>query len=201
MACYPSQHLHAREWGLLEVCLRLTSGGKNPLYFDGRKMAARFSDVRKDAVYDSVRRLVKLGWLIEVKSHKRNKTTQRFEKTVYQVLTHEQWTKKHGTKACDKRDDASLGNQTGGDESSLKNPTGASLDLATSQSGIRPDPVGNSRHNSVFSSEKENSVKESSVVVGPVDGPVSESKVLPGQPPENAYDRVRRLRSSQAGGQ
>lgn len=33
--CYGSQHLHPREWGLLDVLLRITHGGERTLFFNG----------------------------------------------------------------------------------------------------------------------------------------------------------------------
>jgi prepilin-type processing-associated H-X9-DG protein len=52
--CYESQHMHPKEFALLTVCLRLTNGGKNILYFDGRNMAARFKGASKSSMYRSL---------------------------------------------------------------------------------------------------------------------------------------------------
>jgi hypothetical protein len=62
--CYESNHLHIREWGLLDVLQRVTKGCKSTLFFDGRTIAGWFSGVSKTAIYDSKDRLVREGWLI-----------------------------------------------------------------------------------------------------------------------------------------
>ena len=100
--CYASQHLSMAEHGLLDVCLRLTSGGKNPLYFDGRNMAARFRGVYKDAIYRAALSLVKQGWLIPLNGQgkKRIKASGLYAATEYTVLSHSTWVEKHGPDQC-----------------------------------------------------------------------------------------------------
>jgi hypothetical protein len=141
--CYASQHMHPREWGLLDVCLRLTNGGTRNLFFDGRKMAARFSGSSKSAIYRGVARLEKAGWLVQINTPgKRNKKTKRYEKSIYQVLTHEQWTAKRGTKKCRQVVDNPSPNSGNGD--GAPSPTignGASPTNESSQSHFRDEPV------------------------------------------------------------
>lgn len=100
--CYASQHLHPQEFGVYEVCLRLTSGGKKTLYFDGRKMAARFTGFSKTSMYRAVAELVASGWLLPLKglAQRRSGRSGRYAATEFTVLTHEQWTAKHGSKRC-----------------------------------------------------------------------------------------------------
>jgi hypothetical protein len=102
VTCYAAQHLHPKDWGLLEVCLRITHGGKHPLYFDGRKMAARFSGVSKTCIYDSAARLVTAGWLLPLNGTGRKiaQATKRYEATQYEVLTHDKWVAVHGAQGC-----------------------------------------------------------------------------------------------------
>jgi hypothetical protein len=87
--------------------MRLTKGGKNTLYFDGRKMAARFTGTTKDVIYRAVKRLVDAGWLraLNGQGKKSHKSTGQYEATQYQVLTHDQWIAKHGTKKCVQNDE------------------------------------------------------------------------------------------------
>ena len=100
--CYASQHLTLAESGLLDVCMRLTSGGKNALLFDGRKMAARFSGVSKDVMYRATASLVEKGWLIPINGNgkKRNKATGMYDASEYRVMSHDVWVESHGTKQC-----------------------------------------------------------------------------------------------------
>ena len=99
--CYASQHLHPREYGVWEVLMRLTHGGKRTLYFDGRAIAAKFAGVSKTAVYRAVTKLEREGWLIPVTPKgKRNPSTQRYEATCYRVMTHGEWTATHGADGC-----------------------------------------------------------------------------------------------------
>lgn len=100
--CFPSQHLTAAENGLFDVCMRITSGGKNLLLFDGRKMAARFTGVSKDVVYRLTASLVKKGWLVPVNGNgrKRNKSTGMYDATKYRVIEHGYWVVSNGTGQC-----------------------------------------------------------------------------------------------------
>jgi hypothetical protein len=100
--CFPSQHLTAAENGLFDVCMRITSGGKTPLLFDGRKMAARFTGVSKDVVYRLTASLVKKGWLIPANGNgrKRNKSTGMYDATKYRVIEHGDWVASHGIGQC-----------------------------------------------------------------------------------------------------
>ena len=93
--CYASQHLRMAEHGLLDVCLRLTSGGKNPLYFDGRNMAARFKGAHKDAIYRATLSLVKQGWLIP--SMDRGRSASR-RQVCTPPLSTPSWTTRRGSR-------------------------------------------------------------------------------------------------------
>lgn len=161
-----------REWGVLEVCLRLTCGGKNFLFLDGRKMAGRFSGIKKDAIYGAIEKLVASGWLVEVKRRpRRNKETQQYESTTYRVLTHDQWVRRHGVKKCSKSNE----------DASREIPNGPVVESRTEPVVISREPVGDSREPVGFSREpvvksrhisvqpcsvNESSVKESSVEAG-----------------------------------
>jgi hypothetical protein len=94
--CYASQHLTPAEWGVLEVCLRLTLGGKNRLFLDGRSLANRFDQTGKATVYRIVKELERKGWLVRVDGGKRNQQTGMYDSTKYRVLSHQEWTKLDG---------------------------------------------------------------------------------------------------------
>ena len=89
--CYPSQHLAPVEWAILEVCLRLTHGGKNQFLLDGRTMAGKFGyRCSKDIVYRAVKQLERSGWLVREGGGERNEGGM-YDKTKYRVLDHAQW--------------------------------------------------------------------------------------------------------------
>jgi hypothetical protein len=94
--CYASQHLTPEEWGILEVCLRLTYGGKNRFFLDGRSLANRFDQTGKNTVYRIVKRLERKGWLVRVDGGMRNQQTGMYDSTKYRVLSHQEWTKLDG---------------------------------------------------------------------------------------------------------
>ena len=139
--CYASQHLHPQEYGVYEVCLRLTGGGKKSLYFDGRKVAAKFTGFSKTSMYRSIAELVASGWLIPVKgiAQHRNGHSGRYKATEYTVLTHEQWAAKHNSKRC--ADDVP---STGMENDSPVPSTG------TDQSQVRESPVPPAGHSFVI---------------------------------------------------
>jgi hypothetical protein len=94
--CYASQHLTPGKWGILEVCLRLTRGGKNRLFLDGRSLANRFDQTGKNAVYRIVKQLERKGWLVRVDGGMRNQQTGKYDSTKYRFLSHPDWTKLDG---------------------------------------------------------------------------------------------------------
>jgi hypothetical protein len=94
--CYASQHLTPEEWGILEVCLRLTYGGQNRFFLDGRSLANRFDQTGKNTVYRIVKRLERKGWLVRVDGGMRNQQTGMYDSTKYRVLSHQEWRKLDG---------------------------------------------------------------------------------------------------------
>lgn len=158
--CYESQHMHPREWGLLNVLQRVTHGGKRTLFFNGRSIATWFSGVSKTTVYQSAARLVSEGWLVPLNraGKKRRPGTERYESTMYRVLTHTEWIKtEKGKGKCNPVPEEGL-------ESIPESGTGPVQKEGLSQSGIPKKPVRNEGHSYVIdSSVKENSVKTCSV--------------------------------------
>jgi hypothetical protein len=156
--CYESNHLHIREWGLLDVLQRVTKGCKSTLFFDGRTIAGWFSGVSKTAIYDSKDRLVREGWLIPLNGtgKKRQSGSKRFEATQYRVLDHEEWIKTHKGECKPVRNE--------GLESSPELGTGPVRNEGLGQSGNPKNPVRNEGRSSVIPcSVKTNSVKACSV--------------------------------------
>jgi hypothetical protein len=91
--CFAHHHLKPAEYGLLHLC-RTLAGKSGILYFDGRKMAARFSGVSKDTVYRTAKSLVEKGWL-EVMKSSRRRDDGTMSPTHYRVLSHEEWAVSH----------------------------------------------------------------------------------------------------------
>jgi hypothetical protein len=98
--CCTRQHLTMEQWGLLEDCTRLTHGAKRLFHLDGRTAAKRFGDTGKNSVYRVIKELEAAGWLARVGGKVRNQQTGKFDHTVFQVLDHDKWCKRYGTKAC-----------------------------------------------------------------------------------------------------
>jgi hypothetical protein len=94
--CYASQHLTPEEWGILEVCFRLTRGGENRFFLDGRSLANRFDKTGKNTVYRIVKQLERKGWLVRVDGGMRNQQTGMYDSTNYLVLSHQEWKKLDG---------------------------------------------------------------------------------------------------------
>jgi hypothetical protein len=151
--CHASQHLRMAEHGLLDVCLRLTSGGKNPLYFDGRNMAARFKGAHKDAIYRAALSLVKQGWLIPLNGQgkKRIKASGLYAATEYTVLSHPAWVEKHGPDECSGADHDGSPVATVQTAPFAKSTT-TSRKTGDHRSQNDPPPVAQARHSSVDTS-------------------------------------------------
>ena len=161
--CYESQHMHPREWGLLHVLQRVTKGCKQTLFFNGHAVALWFGGASKSSIYRSVAELEKSGWLVPINGlgKKRAKGTEQYEATMYQVLNHEQWTAKHGTKNC--RASREPVPSTGMEPVPSTGPEPVPS-TGMGQSQKCGEPVPYLGHSSVIdSSVKENSVKPSSV--------------------------------------
>lgn len=173
--CHESHHLTLQQWGLLSVCLKLTSGGKNKLFFDGRKMAARFSGMSKSTIYRIVAKLEEGGWLVpqNATSGKTRKTQARkpdgsYVPTEYTVLTHEAWAENNGTQQCLKSEGTVPTDENGAVPTDENGPfpkqalAVPKTDISRSQNSASPfPPVGHSFIKD--SSIKENSVEDSSV--------------------------------------
>jgi hypothetical protein len=147
--CYASQHLHPGEFAVWEVSMRLTSGGKNTLFFDGRSMAKRFSGISKDYVYRAVKKLVMKGWLSPLNGpgRKMNKHTRRYEATQYHVLCHSEWVSVHGSSHCAGRADET------GPLGSVRQEPFAESEKTIREPGVTP--VAPMRHNLALSSVKD----------------------------------------------
>lgn len=167
--CYGSQHLHPREWGLLDVLLRITHGGERTLFFNGCNVATWFSGASKSSIYRSVHILESEGWLIPENGsgRKRAEGSARYEATRYRVLTHDEWVKKHGTKQCKTTPDEPV--PSTGMESPEPFPKSQNsipkIESSHSQNHESPFPYLGS------SSVIESSVSSNSVKTSPVGGP------------------------------
>ncbi len=167
--CFESQHMSPADFGLLTVLLRITHGGKRTLFFNGHSVATWFSGVgaNKSSIYRSVERLERDGWLVPLNGSgkKRAASNQRYERTEYHVLNHDQWTAQHGTDTCGDEPVPSTGMEDA--KASPKGGNGASPKIEASQSQNQQEPVPPLGHSFVIdSSVKEISVKTSSVRAG-----------------------------------
>lgn len=99
--CSARQHLSLEEWGLLEDCTRVTRGGKNPFFLDGRAVASRFCRTNKNTVYRVVKLLESNGWLVKIGGGSRNKKTGMYAPTQYRIVSHEEWVKGDGRSCPD----------------------------------------------------------------------------------------------------
>jgi hypothetical protein len=134
--CFAHRHLTMEEYGLWTHARQLAHES-GIFYFDGRKIAERFGQTKKDAAYRVGRNLIRKGWLVVVRKPKRLKTGM-FSPGQYRPLTHEEWAAKHpGT--C-------LEIQTGA--------VGTCLEIQNDLSGNPERPVWKSRHNMKGLNEK-----------------------------------------------
>src|ERR1700722_13745042 len=95
--CYEQAHMNCAQFGLWNLYRALSYTSKT-LFTDGRTTAERFAGESKSGIYRLRKELENNGWIEETKESKRTKGGT-YSATQFRVLTHEQWTKKHGAKA------------------------------------------------------------------------------------------------------
>ena len=96
--CRERNHMTPVEYALYTFARQVSYESKQ-FYFDGRKTAAEFLTASKDTMYRASKRLKDRGWFIEVRPAKRLKNGM-FCHATFEVLTHEEWIRKHGTGKC-----------------------------------------------------------------------------------------------------
>jgi hypothetical protein len=109
--CFANRHMTPEEYALWDVS-RQISHHTGTLYFDGRAMAARFADTKKDCIYRIARALVTKGWYEVISPRTRNKRTGLYAPAQYRVLSAEEWAKNHPHE-CLMPSESSLEIQTG----------------------------------------------------------------------------------------
>jgi len=98
--CFANCHLSPAEFGFWEVCRSLSHKFKGKLIFDGRTIAGYFAQgTNKSVAYRLARELCTKGWFVRTKKSKRGKDGL-WDGTEYQVLSHAEWTAKHGVNHC-----------------------------------------------------------------------------------------------------
>ncbi len=97
-SCFEQAHMTCAEFGLW-VQYRKLAYASGKLFCDGRTTAERFDGMSKSQIYRIRKSLVGKGWLVIVKNSDRTKGG-RYSSTVFHVLDHEQWVKRHGRKHC-----------------------------------------------------------------------------------------------------
>jgi hypothetical protein len=141
------------EYALWDVSRKLAHQ-TGVLYFDGREMANRFADTKKDCIYRIARALVEKGWYEVISPPTRNKRTGLYTSAQYRVLSAEEWAGKN-PHVCVTTTESSLEIQTG-------NQSGK-RDRHQHQSANPEPPVWKSRTSSLeiqTYSDKENLDKE-----------------------------------------
>jgi hypothetical protein len=101
--CFAHHHMTPAEYGFWELCRNL-SNKTGILYFDGRNMVKRFAGTprngrSKNYYYTLIEGLTKKGWAELLEPRKRNQGGM-WKASVYRVLSHGEWTDKHGTSKC-----------------------------------------------------------------------------------------------------
>jgi hypothetical protein len=147
--CFAHYHMTIDEYGLWTHARELSHESK-VFYFDGRKIAARFSGTGKDRPYRIGKRLVRKGWFSVLRAPKRLKNGM-FAPGKYYPLSHDEWINKNGTDFCF----ACPQSATGGDSTSPQ--------IANHQSSNCERPVAKRGHNlkglSLNRNKNENSVR------------------------------------------
>lgn len=101
--CFAHYHLTPEEHSLWVIGMDLSFREKR-LFFDGRKMVARYcaGATTKSSVYRTLDRLVRKGWFRLLQPRTRNKYTGRYYAAQYRVLNHAEWVGERGAKNCRK---------------------------------------------------------------------------------------------------
>ena len=97
--CKANHHMTPTEYALWDVCMGL-SRATRILYFDGRKLAGRFTGFTKSACYRTLQSLMLSGWFIPLEAGQRRTRGGTYAARSYKVLTHDEWISLHGTKKC-----------------------------------------------------------------------------------------------------
>lgn len=99
--CFAQFHMSCAEYGLWDQC-RALSHKSGTLFFDGRKMAARFKGVSYSKIYRLLDSLVLKGWITKFENSQPRRTDGTYTATQYWVLSHDQWVAKYGKHECSK---------------------------------------------------------------------------------------------------
>jgi hypothetical protein len=135
--CFEHKHMGMRESALWNLCSRL-SHKSNPaetpvLYFDGDTFAAMFHGESRSTLYRTMNKLLASGWAVLLEPRKR--TGGRFAASKFRLLSHAEWTAKHGESQCSPVSraelvSASTSSKTGGspvpEQASTSSKTGGS---------------------------------------------------------------------------
>lgn len=88
--CFANFHMRPEEYALWDVS-RSLSRETGILYFDGRKMAARFEGGSKSRMYRIAKQLLEKGWYEVIAPGVRDRRTGLYTSTQYHVLSAEEW--------------------------------------------------------------------------------------------------------------
>jgi hypothetical protein len=146
--CYANIHLTPAEFGFWEVCRSLTYKFNYHLIFDGRDMAENFDKTGKDVAYRLAKKLCKKGWFVCTQKAKRGKG-EKYVSAEYNVLSHDEWAKKHDKKHCRKPHVSPVAEMRTAIET---NPEHQSRKREQSSRGNANDPVAETRHSTEYPS-------------------------------------------------
>jgi hypothetical protein len=93
LPCFAHCHMRAAEYGFYELC-RALAHKTGTVYFDGRKIAARFGRMSKTTAYDLAHALTEKGFFEVVRQpgYRKNGTFQPY---YFRVLSHKEWAAEH----------------------------------------------------------------------------------------------------------
>jgi hypothetical protein len=91
--CFAHHHMTVQEFGFWNYA-RSVSHERKVLFFDGRKIAARFEGTSKSTCYRLLKKLEAKGWCVCLVPTKKNKHGM-WTATQWRFLDHEEWAAKH----------------------------------------------------------------------------------------------------------
>jgi len=97
--CKAHRHMTPTQYALWDVCMGL-SHTTRVLYFDGRKLSARFQQFSKSACYRAAEALLLAGWFEPLEKKQKRTQGGTYAARRYKVLSHDEWVTKHGAGKC-----------------------------------------------------------------------------------------------------
>jgi hypothetical protein len=96
--CHAQQHMSCAEFGLWEQYRKL-SFASGQLFEATENTASRFTGESRSSIYRLRAKLIQKGWLVISKKSKPGENG-RHRPTIFRVIDHEEWVRKHGKADC-----------------------------------------------------------------------------------------------------